>query len=81
MLAHSGLLVEISGQTTLVEYMDSGVVNQIPVAALNELKASLDLPTDCTFLTPENCEEKNQLRQACKNDQNCFEFQNYLWQK
>jgi hypothetical protein len=56
-LAHSGLLIEKNGFCSLVEYMDSGSVNLIPVGPFADLKVSLDSPTDCTFLTPENCQD------------------------
>jgi hypothetical protein len=44
--ADSGLFDEIEEQTPLVELMDPGSVNQIPVSLFADLRNSLTLPTD-----------------------------------
>jgi hypothetical protein len=78
-LAHLGEFLEINGQCYLIEYMDSGLVNNFALGPYEELKASVNSPTDCSFLAAEDCELCNTLREASRNDSNCFEFQNSLW--
>jgi hypothetical protein len=82
-LAHSALLLEINGQNSLVEYMDTdgGSVSNFLLGNYEDLKNSLNTPTDCSNLSAEDCQLRNSLRETCKKDENCFEFQNYLWQK
>jgi hypothetical protein len=60
-LAHSGLLIELNGEISLIEYMDTngGSVNNFPMGAYENLKASLNNPTDCAFLSGEDCLIRN----------------------
>jgi hypothetical protein len=60
---------------------EGGSVNLNIVGPSEDLKAALDLPTNYSLLTQQNCEARTLLREACKNNQNCFEFQNLLWLK
>jgi hypothetical protein len=69
-LAHSALLLEINGQNSLVEYMDTngGSVNNFDLGSKGSLKYSLNIPTDCFDLQDEICLAKKNRREACKND-------------
>jgi hypothetical protein len=68
--AHSALLLEINGQNSLVEYMDTdgGSVNNFPLGNYEDLKNSLNIPTDCFDPQDEICLAKKNWREACKID-------------
>jgi hypothetical protein len=69
-LAHSALLLEINGQNSLVEYMDTdgGSVNNFSLGNYEDLKISLNTPIDCFDPQDEICVAKKNLREACKFD-------------
>jgi hypothetical protein len=62
-LAYLAHLIEINGETSLIEYMDTngGSVNNIPMGSYEDLKSSLNNPTDFSFLMAEDCKLKNLL--------------------
>jgi hypothetical protein len=68
--AHSALLLEINGQNSLVEYMDTngGSVNNFLLGNYEDLKNSLNTPTDCFDIQDEICLSKKNLRETCKID-------------